>query len=128
MGARRGCSSRHRGQTTPGPGPSLARDRLKPHRGQALAWLGTGSCRVATWHQPGTSLARARLGPGPGVRSRYHWSMPDAFHALEETVTSDVTRALREDVGLGDLTARLIPEGKAGQARLLTRQSGVLCG
>jgi nicotinate-nucleotide pyrophosphorylase (carboxylating) len=54
--------------------------------------------------------------------------MPDAFHALEETVTADVTRALREDVGLGDLTARLIPEGKPGRARLLTRQSGVLCG
>jgi len=54
--------------------------------------------------------------------------MPDAFHALEETVTADVTRALREDVGLGDLTARLIPEGKPGKARLMTRQSGVLCG
>ena len=54
--------------------------------------------------------------------------MPDAFHALEETVTADVTRALREDVGLGDLTAQLVPEGKAAKARLLTRQSGVLCG
>ena len=54
--------------------------------------------------------------------------MPDAFHALEETVTADVTRALREDVGLGDLTAKLIPEGKGAQARLLTRQSGILCG
>ena len=54
--------------------------------------------------------------------------MPDAFHALEETVTADVTRALREDVGLGDLTAQLVPEGKAAHARLLTRQSGVLCG
>ena len=54
--------------------------------------------------------------------------MPDAFHALEETVTADVTRALREDVGLGDLTARLVPEGKTAHARLLARQSGVLCG
>ena len=54
--------------------------------------------------------------------------MPDAFHALEETVTADVTRALREDMGLGDLTARLVPEGKVVKARLLTRQSGVLCG
>jgi nicotinate-nucleotide pyrophosphorylase (carboxylating) len=54
--------------------------------------------------------------------------MPDAFHALEETVTADVTRALREDVGLGDLTARLVPEGRTAHARLLTRQSGVLCG
>ena len=54
--------------------------------------------------------------------------MPDAFHALEETVTADVTRALKEDVGLGDLTARLVPEGKSAHARLMTRQSGVLCG
>jgi nicotinate-nucleotide pyrophosphorylase (carboxylating) len=54
--------------------------------------------------------------------------MPDAFHLLEETVTDDVTRALREDVGTGDLTARLIPESRGGTARLMTRQDGVLCG
>ena len=52
----------------------------------------------------------------------------DLSHALEEAVTADVTRALREDVGLGDLTARLIPEGQQGRARLMTRQGGVLCG
>jgi len=54
--------------------------------------------------------------------------MADPFHALEETVTRDVTRALEEDVGTGDLTARLVPEGRGAQARLLTRESGVLCG
>ena len=54
--------------------------------------------------------------------------MSDAFHLLEETVTDDVTRALREDVGTGDLTARLIPETRGATARLLTRQDGVLCG
>lgn len=54
--------------------------------------------------------------------------MPDAFHALEETVTTDVTRALQEDIGLGDLTARLVPEAKMCRARLMTRVSGVLCG
>jgi len=54
--------------------------------------------------------------------------MADPFHALEETVTRDVTRALEEDIGTGDLTARLIPEGRGAQARLLTRESGVLCG
>ena len=54
--------------------------------------------------------------------------MPDLHHALEETVTRDVTRALAEDVGTGDLTARLIPADKIAHARLLTRQSGVLCG
>ncbi len=54
--------------------------------------------------------------------------MPDAFHALEETVTRDVTRALQEDVGTGDLTARLVPEDRTAHARLMTRESGVLCG
>ena len=54
--------------------------------------------------------------------------MPDAFHALEETVTRDVTRALAEDVGLGDLTARLIPADRSAHARLMTRENGVLCG
>ena len=54
--------------------------------------------------------------------------MPDAFHALEENVTRDVTRALSEDVGTGDLTARLVPAGESARARLLTRQSGILCG
>ena len=54
--------------------------------------------------------------------------MPDAFHALEEIVTRDVTRALAEDVGTGDLTAALIPAERMSRARLMTRQSGVLCG
>jgi nicotinate-nucleotide pyrophosphorylase (carboxylating) len=54
--------------------------------------------------------------------------MPDPFHALEETVTQDVTRALAEDVAGGDLTARLIPQDRHANARLLTRQDGVLCG
>jgi len=54
--------------------------------------------------------------------------MSDAFHLLEETVTADVTRALQEDVGQGDLTATLVPESRAAQARLMTRQDGVLCG
>ena len=54
--------------------------------------------------------------------------MADPFHALEEIVTRDVTRALEEDVGAGDLTARLVPEDRNGHARLMTRESGVLCG
>lgn len=54
--------------------------------------------------------------------------MSDPFHALEEAVTADVTRALQEDVGTGDLTARLVPEGRTAHARLMTRQTGILCG
>jgi nicotinate-nucleotide pyrophosphorylase (carboxylating) len=54
--------------------------------------------------------------------------MPDSIHALEEAVTNDVRRALAEDVGTGDLTAALLPEGRVAHARLLTRQDAVLCG
>jgi nicotinate-nucleotide pyrophosphorylase (carboxylating) len=54
--------------------------------------------------------------------------MPDPFHALEEAVTQDVTRALAEDIGTGDLTARLVPADRTSNARLLTREDGVLCG
>jgi nicotinate-nucleotide pyrophosphorylase (carboxylating) len=54
--------------------------------------------------------------------------MPDTRHLIEEAVTEDVTRALREDAGTGDLTARLIPADRTGHARLMTRVSGVLCG
>jgi nicotinate-nucleotide pyrophosphorylase (carboxylating) len=39
-----------------------------------------------------------------------------------------VTRALAEDVATGDLTAGLIPADRVSKARLMTRQSGVLCG
>src|SRR5579862_1988227 len=54
--------------------------------------------------------------------------MSDTVHFLEENVTDDVTRALAEDVGTGDLTARLVPAERVAHAHLLTRQSGVLCG
>lgn len=54
--------------------------------------------------------------------------MSDPRHALEETVTRDVTRALTEDIGSGDLTAALVPAGRRAKARLLTREDAVLCG
>ena len=39
-----------------------------------------------------------------------------------------VNQALAEDIGSGDITARLIPEQTLVSARLLARESGVLCG
>lgn len=39
-----------------------------------------------------------------------------------------VTRALAEDVGRGDLTAALVPAGRRGRARVITRETAVLCG
>ena len=39
-----------------------------------------------------------------------------------------VARALDEDVGTGDLTAALVPPGRAGRAMVITREAAVLCG
>ena len=68
------------------------------------------------------------MGQTGSVSSLFAIAMPDSIHALEEAITSDVRRALAEDVGSGDLTAALLPEGKVVRARLLTRQDAVLCG
>lgn len=47
---------------------------------------------------------------------------------LPPDITATVRRALAEDVGDGDLTARLIPEATRASAELITREAGVLCG
>ncbi len=41
---------------------------------------------------------------------------------------ADVTRALQEDVGGGDLTAGLVDPGLRGRARVVARESAVICG
>jgi nicotinate-nucleotide pyrophosphorylase (carboxylating) len=43
-------------------------------------------------------------------------------------IAQDVRLALAEDVGSGDLTARLIPAGALAQARVISREAAVLCG
>lgn len=45
-----------------------------------------------------------------------------------EQVLSDVARALAEDVGSGDLTARLIPAEQTARARVITREAAVIAG
>ena len=54
--------------------------------------------------------------------------MTDSAHALEATITNDVTNALQEDVGTGDLTASLIAASTGGTASVITREDGVLAG
>ena len=39
-----------------------------------------------------------------------------------------VGRALAEDIGSGDVTARLVPEQEQAQARVIARQSAIICG
>ncbi|WP_114418708.1 carboxylating nicotinate-nucleotide diphosphorylase [Marinospirillum perlucidum] len=48
---------------------------------------------------------------------------PDA-----SSLAHQVSLALQEDVGSGDITAQLIPEDRFSQARVITRQEGVFCG
>ena len=43
-------------------------------------------------------------------------------------VTRQVRTALAEDIGGGDLTAALIPPTRRARARILARESGVVCG
>ncbi|MEM1152575.1 MAG: carboxylating nicotinate-nucleotide diphosphorylase [Pseudomonadota bacterium] len=44
------------------------------------------------------------------------------------TITNNVRAALAEDIGSGDLTAALIPATKTVSARIISRESGVMCG
>ena len=54
--------------------------------------------------------------------------MSDFAHDLETSITRDVTAALAEDVGGGDLTASLIPAGARGKACVITHIDGILAG
>ncbi|MDI3510800.1 MAG: hypothetical protein PWQ61_1565 [Betaproteobacteria bacterium] len=47
---------------------------------------------------------------------------------LADLARSDVSRALAEDVGGGDLTAALVDAGRPARARILARESAVICG
>ena len=47
---------------------------------------------------------------------------------LTSHILTNITTALAEDVGSGDLTAQLIPAHTRGHAKVITRQRMVLCG
>ena len=47
---------------------------------------------------------------------------------IDSAVEIDVARALAEDVGSGDLTARLIPAAQTAHARVITREPAVIAG
>lgn len=49
-------------------------------------------------------------------------------HDLAQTIQSNIATALQEDIRTGDLTAQLIPADQSGFARVITRQTAVLCG
>ena len=47
---------------------------------------------------------------------------------LASAIERDVAAALAEDVGSGDASARLLPEGQAARATVVCRQEAVICG
>jgi nicotinate-nucleotide pyrophosphorylase (carboxylating) len=47
---------------------------------------------------------------------------------LEQAIEANVSAALAEDMGNGDLTASLIAPDKPGKARIISREAAVLCG
>ena len=48
--------------------------------------------------------------------------------ALPEDLAAQVSAALREDIGPGDVTARLVPEQQHVRGELVSREEAVLCG
>ena len=48
--------------------------------------------------------------------------------ALPDDLSEQVSRALREDIGTGDVTAGLIDAGAMARARVTCREQAVLCG
>ena len=47
---------------------------------------------------------------------------------LQDVIHSDVTRALEEDIGNGDITAALIPDSQQSTATVISREDAVICG
>ena len=52
----------------------------------------------------------------------------DVYPALRESIKTSVEIALAEDVGSGDITAQLIPEGTLATATIITREDATVCG
>jgi nicotinate-nucleotide pyrophosphorylase (carboxylating) len=47
---------------------------------------------------------------------------------LEENIILNVTRALAEDIGSGDITALLVPASSESDAAIISREEAVICG
>ena len=54
--------------------------------------------------------------------------MPPVALPPAEEIERNVLAALTEDIGPGDLTARLVPEAASGRATVIAREAAVVCG
>jgi len=55
-------------------------------------------------------------------------AMPALTPELQHRIREDVTLALREDMGSGDITALLVPESQQALATVIVREPAVICG
>ncbi|MGB7816370.1 MAG: carboxylating nicotinate-nucleotide diphosphorylase [Methylotenera sp.] len=53
---------------------------------------------------------------------------PRGSQAFIDLVKHDVTQALAEDIGSGDLTAALVPAAQQAKANIISRENAVICG
>ena len=63
----------------------------------------------------------------PGL-FRYSHTMQNTDEQLAAYIGESVRSALAEDIGSGDLTARLVPQGQQARARVIVRDNAVVCG
>lgn len=49
-------------------------------------------------------------------------------NTIQDAIVRSVSIALEEDIGTGDLTAKLIPASQAAKATIISRESAILCG
>ena len=50
------------------------------------------------------------------------------IHSHRKKVSNSVKKALKEDIGSGDITAQIIPIDSQCKANLIIRNSSILCG
>ncbi|MFM8502005.1 MAG: nicotinate-nucleotide diphosphorylase (carboxylating), partial [Fluviibacter sp.] len=55
-------------------------------------------------------------------------TIPDFPIALDPEIARNVSAALAEDIGAGDLTAELVPAGNSSIATVIVREPAVICG
>ena len=55
-------------------------------------------------------------------------TIPDFPIALDPEIARNVSAALTEDIGAGDLTAELVPAGNSSIATVIVREPAVICG
>ena len=66
--------------------------------------------------------------PGDNATVSVNFSGRMTILALPADIASTVRRALNEDLGTGDLTAKLLPQGSASAATVVSREAAILCG